>query len=316
MNLVVKDTLKKLGRKVFGAISTKNRVRLLRLMAETLAVDMVVRNGANGDIEGSLYDHGLFVHYLREGVWAGTTIRALKTFFNERGMGTYIDVGANIGLTLVPMAQTKGLTCIGIEPAPKQFALLQRNLIRNGVCDAVTLHNVAIFERTDIVALETSASNHGDNRLQLAQQSGRMKSDKQSSQTVMVNAIKIDDLIPSLTVRRPLAIKIDIQGSEPYLFSGGAKLLSLTDLLITEFWPCGMMRLNHDVDDFLKMLPLFFEYGAILEVNAKPMPYEWMGIDKIVGRLRARCDDIGTGYFDVALAKKPMSALSSKRVSV
>lgn len=295
-----------LMRRLPSHLSAEDRSRLFQELAKTFGVDAVVRVGSNGAIEGSLHDEGLFSHYLREGKWASDSMEILKDFFASNGPGTFIDVGASIGLTLVPMTKVSGLSCIGIEASPVQFGLLQRNLLRNGANASVELHNVAAYETTGTLSLEVSETNHGDNRIR--RQGGDVapgRYNEQFRKTVDVPAVRLDDLIALASMRRPLAIKMDIQGSEPAVFRGAPRLIEATDILLMEFWPYGMRRLGHDPEEFLRTIQASFGSGAIVGEAGGGAP-DRLEIGSFISTLRSRSAVTETGHLDVVLHKKPL----------
>ena len=60
--------------------------------------------------------------YAKTGRWNHEMNERLTSFFAKDG-GTYIDVGANIGLTTIPTAQNPNVNVIAFEPDPCQFSL-------------------------------------------------------------------------------------------------------------------------------------------------------------------------------------------------
>jgi FkbM family methyltransferase len=56
-----------------------------------------------------------------------------SNFFQANDGGTYLDIGANIGLTTIPIAQLPDVQCIAFEPAPENFRNVQANVRAN--CD-------------------------------------------------------------------------------------------------------------------------------------------------------------------------------------
>ena len=52
-------------------------------------------------------------------------------FFEERDSGTYLDIGANIGLTTIPIARNHRVRCHSFEPDPGLFVHLLENIHRN-----------------------------------------------------------------------------------------------------------------------------------------------------------------------------------------
>lgn len=68
-------------------------------------------------------------------------------FFTRAGSGTYLDIGANIGLTTIPVAQNPRVACKAFEPAPHNFRYLSHNVAANCPHGNVDLFNLALFDR-------------------------------------------------------------------------------------------------------------------------------------------------------------------------
>jgi FkbM family methyltransferase len=150
-------------------------VTLRRLCDRYGIPSLVIRSESSALIEGSLDDHGLFTLLLRHSSYAESSPNdALEEFFNEHPSGTYIDIGANIGTTLIPYAlRNPSWRFYAVEPDLENFKRLQRNLNRNDVDSRVKAFNVALADKTGQMALRRSPGNFGDYRLDLDQRTSR-----------------------------------------------------------------------------------------------------------------------------------------------
>jgi FkbM family methyltransferase len=179
-----------------------------------------------------------------------------NTFFRDfhagRG-GTYLDIGANIGLTFVPVAQDPHLRCIAFEADLENFANLRDNVRRNVSHDNIELHQIALFDRRTTVrfALDNT-DNPGDHRI-IVQDSDR--------RVIEVPAPPLDELIT--VADGPLSAKIDVQGAEPFVIAGGRATLDRIDALILEFSPYHMAQLNADVGIVLDYLAGFARLATV-----------------------------------------------------
>jgi FkbM family methyltransferase len=122
---------------------------------------------------------------------------------------TAIDIGANIGLMTLLMANRVGPTgsVHAFEPGPVSFGLLQANVGFNRLSQ-VRVHNAAVAETTGPISLNVCVSGESDNRL-----SGLRSGDAEPGPefyTIESRAIRLDDLITG-----PVDyIKMDVQGAE------------------------------------------------------------------------------------------------------
>ena len=120
---------------------------LVACVAPFCGIDGLRATGQFGDILSSPADRTIFSVYASTGTWAQSTNSLFSKFFNENHGGTYLDIGANIGLTTIPIAQLPGVQCIAFEPAPENFRNLQANVRANCDPGKVRTLQLALFER-------------------------------------------------------------------------------------------------------------------------------------------------------------------------
>lgn len=203
--------------------------------------DTIRVRGRYGTVQGSPHDGSVLARYAETGVWAERTNALIQGFFDLDG-GTYVDVGGNIGLTTISAAQNPKVQCFVFEPERENFLHLSENIRANCAHENVVAQQVAVFNRRTRLALELSPDNVGDHRLRLANRIGVLGEDEWS--TLDVQAAPLDELVAS--VSEPLAVKIDTQGAEPFVISGGQGTLARAGLVIIEFAPYWMARMGSD----------------------------------------------------------------------
>ena len=120
-----------------------------REVASTLGISCVTANGPIGQIEGNLNDWTIFWRYVHGQVWENNTSRICIDYFNRYGQGTFIDVGANIGMIFIPVVQKSGSLGLAIEASPTTFAHLATNCARNLAKDAYKLHYLLLATRRE-----------------------------------------------------------------------------------------------------------------------------------------------------------------------
>jgi FkbM family methyltransferase len=276
-----------------------DRYRLLQWLARDQGISGFVVEGEQGVVEGPVDDFAILRTYAQKGRWARQTSGRIAAFLEDGG--TYLDIGANIGLTTIPVARNRKINCIAVEPDPAMFALLQANVARNGAPANVTLHNLALSDREGTVMLMRSPANAGDIRLQ--RKGGSAGEDGSSWATVEAPAKRLDDL--GLEIVTPFAAKIDTQGAEALVIAGGRDLLAKAGLMTLEFWPYALAGNDGDVATIVDFLGANFAQGEIMagesEADAETQP-----IAALTGRLTelAEADqekrDI---YYDVWVSK-------------
>jgi FkbM family methyltransferase len=234
------------------------RFAMISRLAPDCNVVALKVSGRYGVIQSASDDRAVLMQYAKTGTWAERTNSLLRSFFADKG-GNYIDIGANIGLTTIPVAQNPRVHCLAIEPEPQNFANLVVNIAENCPYNNVEVRRLAIYVRRQRLSFELSSGNLGDHRLRIGEKTGRCEEDKRA--TIDVEAMPLDEIAGNLT--GPLAVKIDTQGAEPFVVSGGKETLGRAGLIVSEFWPYGMAQLGGNSKDFIEFLRDQFSTLAI-----------------------------------------------------
>jgi len=221
--------------------------RALAKLAKNLRVSYFGAGGKWGPIISSADDLVILPRYADTGDWSPELLPLVEAFFNGSN-GLYLDIGANIGLTTIPVARNPFIQCIAFEPDPTNFLCLSINVRSCVQNNNVTLHQLALLDADGPVSLSlASDGNIGDHRI------GEPKGTHGSS--ITVEGRRLDDVleVPSC----PLAIKIDTQGAEPAVIAGGRAIMDQAGLVVMEFSPSMMMGMGGDVSIVLDYLATF-----------------------------------------------------------
>jgi FkbM family methyltransferase len=255
----------KLANKLIAAIPVQYQIRLFRRLAWTLGVTSFSAQGELGNFEGDARDSVVHEYYLQHRTWASGFQLLLSRVFAS-GEGTYLDIGANIGLTLIPIAKKKGVRCFGFEAAPNTFMLLQRNLLCNAIGENVHVFNVALFDRKGSVEMELSDSNVGDHRLRGNGKSTLNAYAEANRKTIQVSADQLDAVMGQVPWRLggPNFMKLDVQGAEVRVLRGAYETLSQMDFLYLEYWPYGILRMGDPIEELTEFIKTF-EFGFIFD---------------------------------------------------
>lgn len=245
----------------FGAES----YQILMVLARKFNVVSINVAGDYGIIQGDPNDAIIVNTYARTGTWAANTNSLISDFFGKSGGGTYIDVGANIGLTTIPVAKNPAVRCHAVEADPMNYANLARNVTLNCEYGNVTTYEAAAFSREAELQFERSSFNFGDHRIRLG--GGGKSEEEQSRETITVRGRPLDAIIPAVV--GPLAVKIDTQGAEPFVIAGGAHVLANCGLLIMEFWPYGMSNLDANPEIVFSFIETHFSSMIALSPQEK-----------------------------------------------
>ena len=116
-------------------------------------------------------------------------IQKILTFIFQkyRPNTIYVDIGANVGTTALPIAVKENIEGHAFEPNPKIFKILNENKLQNS-CDNLFLHNHAVgFKgKSHNYLLQEENGNFGTSSLQ-------NNNDIMDSKSIEVNVIKLDD---------------------------------------------------------------------------------------------------------------------------
>jgi len=169
------------------------------------------------------------------------TISVLQALLREGDLA--VDVGANIGLTVLPVAQRVGPGghVIAIEPASRVGGLLRRSLALNGLSERVTLHLCAAGEAVGTAQLHLATITGHSSLLDLPEAAG--------AEEVAVKPV--DDLVgPGKQVR---LAKIDAEGFEPQVWRGMRRVIAESPemTVLVEFGPTHLRRAGLSAEAWL-----------------------------------------------------------------
>ncbi len=127
----------------------------------------------------------------------------------------FVDVGANIGAYTVLASGVAGAKSISFEPSPSSFQSLKRSVFLNNLSGKVDLHQAALarVEGPIRVTQGLGTENH--------------VSTGNGPSTVEVPATTLDKVLGE---RKPILIKIDVEGFESEVLGGAEQTLMSTSL--------------------------------------------------------------------------------------
>ncbi|MGB8295402.1 MAG: hypothetical protein WCG85_08240 [Polyangia bacterium] len=129
------------------------------------------------------------------------------------------------------------------------------NIEANCEHENVTALQIAAFSSAVTLEFELASGNLGDHRVRLSKSTGRLE--EHTRPTIHVRAAPLDDLVD--LVDGALAVKVDTQGAEPFVLSGGRRIFERADLVIMEFWPYGIKRMGANVEEIVEYFERKFD---------------------------------------------------------
>jgi FkbM family methyltransferase len=181
---------------------------------------------------------------------------------------TALDVGANIGVHTLRMAQSVGKTgrVIACEPLPHLQLKLQQNIQLNRFENIVEIVPAALSDyngRTNMSA-EVSSFNQGTGRMD---KSGSMEAD----------VFRGDDLLEKIAIENLAMIKIDVEGYEMKVIEGlKQSIRKYMPRIIVEYDAAYWKTCNsswQDLYDFLNSMQYSFyriDHPILTEINGTP----------------------------------------------
>ena len=157
-----------------------------------------------------------------------------------------IDVGANIGYFTLLLSKLVGNLgkVFAFEPEKQNYAALCHNIQLNNGSNILTYQN-AVGNVDEMCTLYVSSEESGEHSLVT-------KRHCHATQTVKV--VRLDDLVRNADV-----IKTDTEGNDFHVLQGAERLLSAQPLLITEFWPDGIIKSGHTCEEFWSLLHFYYK---------------------------------------------------------
>jgi FkbM family methyltransferase len=266
------------------------RAQMLQEALAGVPITSITVSGAQGLFEGSAADISVIQRYALEGCWSPKTIAMVQDFFGPSKEGTYLDIGANIGLTAVPIAASS-IRTIAFEAVPTNVAFLRRNADANGATKHIEVVGAALLDKPGEVTFELSPTNHGDHRFRNADDISLM--DESQWATITVPAHALDSYADRIS--GPVVMKIDVQGAEPLVFRGGRAVFDKVDLLICEISPYAMARMQVDPADFFDYLATFASI-KVFEREAEDGEVTYAGADIVPFLKKFHADNVGEPY--------------------
>lgn len=229
----------------------------------------VIADGEYGTFEGSAADQVVMAEYRTLGSWAKGMVSLVVDRLFGAGPGTFIDVGANLGLVVVPVVERTGSIGIAFEPEPRNFGYLTRNVARHGLGSRIECHAAACYSEPGSLRLSLSSDNLGDHRLQPgAADAQRIELDRPE---IEVAAVRLDDVLRGRELPHPIVVKLDAQGSEVRVLEGARETLARADYVISEYWFEGLIAHGDSPERFAAIMR-DFQFGAVLHVLPLPEP--------------------------------------------
>ncbi|WP_158045746.1 FkbM family methyltransferase [Skermanella pratensis] len=165
-----------------------------------------------------------------------------------------MDIGANIGLTPVLLAR-HAAQVVALEPSPDNFSYLKRNLSENRVTN-VLAHQVAASSSLGTISFHQAQFGAGSSQVDARHIA------QNNTPSIVVPAVRVDDLVTELGLQRLDFVKIDVEGFEIDVLRGMEKTITgLRPTVFLEFnsW-CMIAFRNLNPRELLDLILEQFEF--------------------------------------------------------
>jgi FkbM family methyltransferase len=164
---------------------------------------------------------------------------------------TVIDVGANTGqFTIAASRIFKAAKIYAFEPIPdcaEKLSVLASNSSK------IEIHTNAIGDKNDQVDFFVNEYDQASSLLKLNDESSRHFRNLNEKERISVNLITLDYFFKNKTLKKPVLLKIDVQGAERDVVAGGRDTLKKVDFVLME---TAFTPLYHGEPFFIEMIEI------------------------------------------------------------
>jgi FkbM family methyltransferase len=209
----------------------------------------------------NVQDYGIGSLLFLRGEYALARIPEIREVVKEGD--TVIDIGANIGYFTVLLANLVGPEgkVYAFEPDPRNFALLQRTIERNGWTNVILEQKAVSNKAGEFVLYQTR------------EWTANTLTPSEHFSTANVQVVALDDFLPD--EHNISFIKMDMDGSEPLAISGMARLIQRSPNIrvLAEYQPGNLKRYLDSPLDFITIAKQHgLRLSAILDVDSGRLP--------------------------------------------
>jgi FkbM family methyltransferase len=164
-----------------------------------------------------------------------------------------VDIGANVGMYTIWAAKTRGAKVYAFEPESQNYALLNRNIARNGIADLAVAYCVSLSDSVGFGRLALSAFMTGGSVHQFSEIPGagsKPGAFSQGSYSSTLDTVVAEGIVPV-----PDYVKIDVDGIEPRIVRGARN--TFADPRVKSV----LIEVDTRLDDHWEMVDLMLELG-------------------------------------------------------
>jgi FkbM family methyltransferase len=136
-----------------------------------------------------------------------------------------VDVGANVGMYTIWAAATRKTRVFAFEPEAQNYALLNRNIMVNGLQDRVKAYCMGLSDRQGLTDLHMADLRVGGSNHAVGEALDFKHEPLPAAFRQGCVVAKLDELVATQEIPLPTHIKIDVDGIEPKVIAGASAIL-------------------------------------------------------------------------------------------
>jgi FkbM family methyltransferase len=175
-----------------------------------------------------------------------------QPWIHDLKIATILDIGANTGhFALAINALLPEAKVYSFEPLPECFEELQTKVkhIPN-----IQVSNIALGNYSGSLAFRRNAHNLSSSFLEMTNIHKSAFPETSKSEVTDVVIARLDDVAQKLVLKNPLLVKIDVQGFEDQVLTGGIQTISQAKVIIIETSFCTLYEKQPLFDDIYVIL--------------------------------------------------------------
>ena len=216
---------------------------------------------------------------LIDGNWQGEEFNYLMAWLQsvgrlKPGYKTFIDIGANIGTTCIPIAQQTHLHVLAVEPIPENLKVLHENIVRNGLTDRITVVGSAVSAHASKLTMVNVPGNPAGAEVKVKGGKQGFGTASAEAKEWTVSCFSLDALAQRLegSAREIALVWSDTQGFEHEILESGTTLWTAGVPFYVEVWPAALSA-HGGVERFLRgVTEQFGTMILITRLAAKGIP--------------------------------------------
>jgi len=144
------------------------------------------------------------------------------------------DIGANVGLYSCYAAKQKKCTVFAFEPSIFNLELLARNIFNNSLVEKITIVPLPLSDEIRKSSLNMSSTELGGALSTFGQSYGHDGNELVKVFEFSTIGLSMEDAVNRLNIPSPEYIKMDVDGIEHLILSGGSSILAQVKSILVE----------------------------------------------------------------------------------